>query len=80
MAYIVKGNPFTHAESSRASIAGRYVYGGCSWCGQSPRTLYAYNVSSEPIADEYGMRYPYSSLHLRTFCNRECARAFGIDC
>lgn len=77
MAYSVSGNPYTHAERSRASIPGRYVYGGCDWCGSRPRTLYAYNLDREPIADEYGMRYANSSLHIRTFCNQDCARSFG---
>ena len=75
MTYIVKGNPFTHAEESRASMPGADHYGGCDWCGQTPRALYIYNAASEPDGD----RPRYSSLTLRAFCNKGCARSFGIS-
>ena len=75
MATITKGNPFTHSEETRTSMPGHEHYGGCDWCGQTPRTLYVYGAAPGTIGD----RPRYSSLTYRAFCNKGCARSFGLN-
>lgn len=65
MAVQTKGNPFTHAETTRHSIAGREVFGGCDWCGSTPRTLYRWGASRNP-----------APLSWRWFCNASCYQSF----
>lgn len=67
MVTIIKGNPYTHSETRRDSIAGSVKdaghrtdgKAGCDWCGQSRRVYYRYN-----------------SREFRWFCNQECASSY----
>ncbi len=66
MATLTRGNPYTHYEETRHSIAGRDVYGGCDWCGKTPRVLY-----------RWGTERKFGNMSWRWFCNKECRDAFS---
>ena len=37
------GNPYTHEEHERESLANTSRKHSCDWCGRTPRVLYKYN-------------------------------------
>ena len=66
MNYIVKGNPYTHAENSRTTYTKAdllYGYGTCYWCGNVKHTLYRYNDS---------MPVQLMGQKVKLFCNKSC--------
>jgi hypothetical protein len=61
---VTHGNPYTHYEETRRSIPARGR--ACAWCGNRPRTLYAYGATTRDVCRA-----------TRYFCNRTCAQDYG---
>ena len=63
----IVGNPYDHSQHWRQSVPNTDQKLDCAWCGQNPARLFRYGVGNPPTSPSGA-----------AFCNRECAKSYGV--